>query len=64
MSTIQTSSGQARLTTLQGGFLTPRIERDKVVIIDTKGGKASVLKADLATSKGVIHVIDAVSMRG
>jgi uncharacterized surface protein with fasciclin (FAS1) repeats len=38
------------------------IENGKVVLTDSKGGKATVIAADLKGSNGVIHVTDAVSM--
>lgn len=59
---IRSNSGQARLKTLQGGSLTASLEGEKVVIVDEKGGKATVLVTDLASTNGLIHVTDTVSM--
>jgi uncharacterized surface protein with fasciclin (FAS1) repeats len=59
---IEASGGAARLTTVAGGALTARIDRGQVVLTDARGGKATVVAADLAASNGVIHVIDSVLM--
>jgi uncharacterized surface protein with fasciclin (FAS1) repeats len=52
----------AKLTTVQGGTLTARLMRGKVVLTDEKGGRATVTQADVFQSNGVIHVTDAVSL--
>ena len=61
---INASGGSASLTTVQGGTLTARLDGGKVVIVDAKGGAATVVAADLMQSNGVIHVTDAVSIPG
>ena len=61
---IEANGGTARLTTVAGGTLTARIEAGQVVLTDARGGKATVVAADLAASNGVIHVTDAVSLPG
>ena len=61
---IEANGGMARLTTVAGGTLTARIEAGQVVLTDARGGKATVVAADLAASNGVIHVTDAVSLPG
>lgn len=61
---IRDGGGSARLTTVQGGTLTARIEGRNVVLVDDKGGIARVTQADLLQSNGVIHVTDAVSLPG
>jgi uncharacterized surface protein with fasciclin (FAS1) repeats len=61
---IEANGGAARLTTVAGGALTARVERGQVVLTDARGGKATVVAADLAASNGVIHVTDAVSLPG
>ena len=61
---INASGGSASLTTVQGGMLTARLDGGKVVIVDAKGGTATVIAADLMQSNGVIHVTDAVSIPG
>ena len=59
---IQANGGSARLTSVQGGTLTARLDGGKVVIADQAGGTATVTTADLVQSNGVIHVTDAVSL--
>ncbi|QDH34079.1 fasciclin domain-containing protein [Porphyrobacter sp. YT40] len=59
---IEDNGGKATLTTVQGGTLTAMVEDGNVVIMDAKGGKATVTKADVMTSNGVIHVTDGVFM--
>lgn len=59
---ITAGGGKAVLTTLSGGKLTATLEDGKVVLTDEKGGKATVIAADVAGSNGVIHVTDAVSL--
>ena len=60
LSAIKSGNGKAVVTTVAGGKLTAILEKGKVVLTDEKGGKATVTAADLKTSNGVIHVIDAV----
>lgn len=59
---IQAGGGSAELTTVQGGRLTARIMDGKVMLTDARGGMATVTKADLMQSNGIIHVTDAVSL--
>ena len=57
---INDNGGKATITTVAGGTLTAAIEGGNVVITDAKGGKTTVVKADVMTSNGVIHVTDGV----
>lgn len=57
---IKAGGGKAMLTTVQGESLTATLVDGKVVVTDSKGGKATVATADLRQSNGVIHVIDKV----
>jgi uncharacterized surface protein with fasciclin (FAS1) repeats len=59
---IKKSNGTAVVKTVNGQELKASIENGKVVLTDAKGGKATVIVADLKGSNGVIHVTDAVSM--
>jgi uncharacterized surface protein with fasciclin (FAS1) repeats len=59
---IRMGQGTATLKTVQGGTITARLSGDSVVILDAAGGTATVTKADLIQSNGVIHVTDAVSL--
>jgi uncharacterized surface protein with fasciclin (FAS1) repeats len=61
---INENGGQARLTTVSGGTLVATLMGGKVVLTDATGGKATVIAADMASSNGVIHVTDAVSLPG
>jgi uncharacterized surface protein with fasciclin (FAS1) repeats len=57
---IRAAGGSATLKTVAGADLTARLDAGKVVLVDEKGGSATVTVADLDQSNGVIHVIDAV----
>ena len=57
---INANGGKATIKTVQGGTLTAALEGGKVVITDAKGGKTTVVQADVMTSNGVIHVTDGV----
>jgi uncharacterized surface protein with fasciclin (FAS1) repeats len=59
---IKKGSGTAVLKTVNGQELKATLAGDKVVLTDAKGGKATVVVADLKGSNGVIHVTDHVSM--
>ena len=48
------------ITTVQGEELTPKVEDGKVTITDANGDSVTVVTADVATSNGVVHVIDGV----
>ncbi len=50
------------LKTFNGQELKASVIDGKVVLTDAKGGKATVIVADLKGSNGVIHVTDHVSM--
>ncbi|MCW5956085.1 MAG: fasciclin domain-containing protein [Pyrinomonadaceae bacterium] len=57
---IKAGNGKAELTTVSGGKLWAMLEGKNVVLMDEKGGKATVTAVDLKGSNGVIHVIDSV----
>lgn len=57
---IAEGDGTATLKTLQGGSLTATLSGDKVILEDDKGGKSSVVVADVEATNGVIHGIDTV----
>ncbi len=59
---IRQGGGAARITTVQGGTLTARLDGSNVVLTDARGGTAKVVAADLSASNGIIHATDAVSM--
>jgi uncharacterized surface protein with fasciclin (FAS1) repeats len=64
MRRIRAGGGSARLTTVQGGTLTARMQGRNVILVDGRGGRARVTQADVMQSNGVIHVTDAVSLPG
>nr|WP_317040406.1 fasciclin domain-containing protein [Hymenobacter coccineus] len=51
-----------QLKTVQGEMLTVKKQGESVMIVDAKGGSATVEKADITTTNGVVHSIDAVLM--
>jgi len=53
------SNGQV-VKTVNGGNLTVEIAGGKVMLVDAKGGKSTVVSADVDASNGVVHVIDTV----
>ena len=61
---IRDGGGTASLATVQGGMLTARMNGSDIVIVDSKGGVATVTQADVMQSNGVIHVTNRVSMSG
>lgn len=62
LSAIRQGGGSAKLTTVQGGTLTARLDGGTVVLTDAKGGTSRVAATDVNGSNGVIHVIDTVVM--
>ncbi len=59
---IKKGKGTAVVKTVNGQELKASIKDGKVIIEDAKGGKATVVAADLKASNGVVHVTDAVSL--
>ena len=59
---IKKGGGKAELKTVAGGKLWAMMEGSSLVLIDEKGGKATVTIADVRQSNGVIHVIDSILM--
>ena len=55
-------NGTAAVTTLNGGTLKARMNGDKIVLTDAKGGKSTVTTADLVASNGTVHMVDTVVM--
>lgn len=61
---IEDNGGEARLETVQGATLTASLSDGNVILTDAKGGTATVVKADLEASNGLVHATDSVSMPG
>ena len=59
---IKDGGGMANLKTVEGGTLTAKMDGEKLVLIDEKGGGAVVEIADVYQSNGVAHVVDTVLM--
>lgn len=59
---IKKGNGTATIPTVQGGKLTARLDGDKVVLTDEKGGTSTVVMTDVKASNGYIHAIDTVVM--
>ncbi len=57
---IKAGHGKAVITTVSGGKLTARLMGKNVVLVDAKGGTATVTTANVIQSNGVIHVINRV----
>jgi uncharacterized surface protein with fasciclin (FAS1) repeats len=57
---IKEGNGKAELKTVAGGKLWASMKGNKVMLMDEKGGVATVTIKDVYQSNGVIHVIDHV----
>ncbi len=57
---IADDKGTHAVKTVGGCTLNAKRDGDKITLTDEKGGVATVTVADLKTSNGVIHVVDAV----
>ena len=61
---IKKGEGKAVFKTANGENLTATMNGGKLVLTDSKGGKATVTIGDVTQSNGVIHVVDKVLMPG
>lgn len=59
---INANNGTFTVTTVQGGTIDLSLMDGNVILTDAKGGKATVVIADVAASNGVIHALDTVVM--
>ena len=59
---IKKGNGKAMFKTVSGGMLTAMMENGKIVLMDEKGGKSTVVVGDVKQSNGYIHSIDSVLM--
>jgi uncharacterized surface protein with fasciclin (FAS1) repeats len=59
---IADGNGTASVKTLNGSTLKARLDGDKIVLTDAKGGKSTVTAADMLASNGTIHLVDTVVM--
>jgi len=60
---IKDNKGTYKFKTVEGTELTAMMSGDKVVLKDENGKTATVTKADIDASNGVVHEIDAVLMK-
>lgn len=61
---IDNGDGKAQLATMGGEALTATKDGDRIILSDSAGGKATVTKADISRSNGVVHETDSVLMPG
>jgi len=59
---IKKNDGTFKISTVQGGVLYAMIQDGNVVLKDEKGGMSTVIKTDVPTSNGVVHLLDTVVM--
>ncbi len=59
---INSNDGKFTVETVQGGSIDLGLEDGNVVLTDAKGGKSTVVMADVSASNGVIHALDTVVM--
>ncbi len=59
---IADGGGTASITTLQGGVIKISMDGDKIVLEDSTGNKATVVKADIPSSNGTLHIVDTLLM--
>lgn len=57
---INENNGSFSVPTVQGGSIALSLSDGQVILTDAKGGTATVVMADVETSNGLIHAIDAV----
>jgi len=60
---IKDNDGTYKINTVGGGSLDASLEGEKVILTDESGNKATVVKADVDASNGIVHIIDAVVMK-
>jgi uncharacterized surface protein with fasciclin (FAS1) repeats len=59
---VKQNGGKLAVETVQGGKLTVMLKDGGVVLMDSKGNYSKIVKTDVNSSNGVIHVIDTVVM--
>ena len=64
MEKVKEGGGEAELKTAAGGTLKVAMKGKGLVVMDEKGGTATVQTADVLQKNGVVHVIDRVLMPG
>jgi uncharacterized surface protein with fasciclin (FAS1) repeats len=59
---VKKNDGKLPVKTVSGKTLTVMLKGGNVMLMDSQGNYAKVIKTDVKTSNGVIHVIDTVVM--
>ncbi len=59
---IKTNGGKLSVTAVSGAKFQVSLSGDNIIITDAKGGKSSVIAADINASNGIVHIIDTVIM--
>ena len=62
MAQIKSMGGMDKLKTVEGDTITAKMDGDKIVLVDDKGGMATIEQADVMQSNGVAHTISSVLM--
>jgi uncharacterized surface protein with fasciclin (FAS1) repeats len=62
LATLEKNAGKIAVETVQGGKLTVMLKDGGVILMDNQGNYSKVVKTDVKSSNGVIHVIDTVVM--
>ena len=57
---IKAGGGKAELKTVQGETLTAMMDAGRIMLVDQKGGNATITISNVLQSNGVIQVIDSV----
>lgn len=60
ISALEDNSGKLPVKTVSGKSLTLMLKGGDVILMDNQGNYAKVIKTDLKSSNGVIHIIDTV----
>lgn len=62
LAAVEKNGGKLEVKTVAGGTLTVMLKDGNVMLMDNQGNYAKVVKTDVESSNGVIHVIDTVVM--
>jgi uncharacterized surface protein with fasciclin (FAS1) repeats len=61
---IADGGGTAEIMTLEGSAIKASMDGDKIILEDGVGNKATIVKGDIPSSNGTLHIIDTVLMPG
>jgi len=59
---IKKNDGKFTIKTVQGGNLYAMMDGSNVILKDEKGNTSTIIKTDVKTSNGVVHLLDSVVM--